>query len=166
MAWMIASGEYDMVLGSRILGRGALAGGMPLYKYISNRFLTAFENLFLDVKLSGYQDELSTKRYEEFADDLTGKTKTDLPFLGKITAISLDRQNPHLVVSWGEGDETIDYEGLQPIGDAWIKWKSGMWTTFERSNVPEFLKQLHVGDTVLTERNRPCRLLYDKRLSS
>ena len=54
MAWMIASGEYDMVLGSRILGRGALAGGMPLYKYIANRFLTAFENIFLDVKLSEY----------------------------------------------------------------------------------------------------------------
>mgnify|MGYP001357011599 CR=1 FL=1 len=54
MAWMIASGEYDMVLGSRILGRGALAGGMPLWKYIANRFLTAFENLFLDVKLSEY----------------------------------------------------------------------------------------------------------------
>jgi penicillin-binding protein 1A len=102
----------------------------------------------LDVKLSGYQDELSTKRYEEFADDLTGKTKTDLPFLCKITAISLDRQNPHLVVSWGEGEETIDYEGLQPIGDAWIKWKSGIWTTFQKSIVPEFLKQLHVGDTV------------------
>jgi hypothetical protein len=43
-----------MVLGSRILGRGALKGGMPLYKYISNRFLTAFQNLFLGVKLSEY----------------------------------------------------------------------------------------------------------------
>jgi glycosyltransferase involved in cell wall biosynthesis len=55
MAWMIASGEYDMVLGSRILGRGALAGGMPLWKYAANRFLTAFENeLIADVKLSEY----------------------------------------------------------------------------------------------------------------
>jgi glycosyltransferase involved in cell wall biosynthesis len=54
MAWMVASGEYDMVLGSRILGRGALKGGMPVYKYIANRFLTAFENIFLDVKLSEY----------------------------------------------------------------------------------------------------------------
>ena len=44
MASMIASGHYDVVLGSRILGRGALAGGMPLYKYIANRFLTLFEN--------------------------------------------------------------------------------------------------------------------------
>jgi glycosyltransferase involved in cell wall biosynthesis len=54
MAGMIASGVYDMVLGSRILGGGALGGGMPLYKYISNRFLTAFQNVFLGVKLSEY----------------------------------------------------------------------------------------------------------------
>ena len=54
MAGMIASGVYDMVLASRILGSGALKGGMPLYKYISNRFLTAFQNLFLGVKLSEY----------------------------------------------------------------------------------------------------------------
>ncbi len=54
MAGMIASGVYDMVLGSRILGGGALRGGMPLYKYVANRFLTAFQNLFLGVKLSEY----------------------------------------------------------------------------------------------------------------
>jgi glycosyltransferase involved in cell wall biosynthesis len=54
MAGMIASGVYDMVLGSRILGKGALKGGMPLYKYIFNRLLTAFQNLFLGVKLSEY----------------------------------------------------------------------------------------------------------------
>jgi hypothetical protein len=54
MAGMVASGVYDMVLGSRILGTGALKGGMPLYKYIANRFLTAFQNLLLGVKLSEY----------------------------------------------------------------------------------------------------------------
>jgi glycosyltransferase involved in cell wall biosynthesis len=43
MASMIASGEFDVVLASRILGRGALVGGMPIYKYVSNRFLTLFE---------------------------------------------------------------------------------------------------------------------------
>src|SRR5579862_3360044 len=52
MASMIAFGEYDVVLGSRILGRGALHGGMPLYKYVSNRFLTFFQNLLLDHKIS------------------------------------------------------------------------------------------------------------------
>jgi glycosyltransferase involved in cell wall biosynthesis len=54
MAGMVASGLYDMVLASRILGGGALRGGMPVYKYISNRFLTAFQNIFLGVKLSEY----------------------------------------------------------------------------------------------------------------
>jgi len=54
MASMIAYGVYDVVLGSRILGGTALRGGMPLYKYVSNRLLTAFENLFLRVKLSEY----------------------------------------------------------------------------------------------------------------
>jgi hypothetical protein len=54
MAGMVASGIYDMVLGSRILGAGALRGGMPFYKYVANRLLTAFQNLFLGVKLSEY----------------------------------------------------------------------------------------------------------------
>jgi len=54
MASMIAYGVYDVVLGSRIIGGTALRGGMPLYKYVANRLLTAFENLFLRVKLSEY----------------------------------------------------------------------------------------------------------------
>ncbi len=54
IASMIAYGVYDIVLGSRILGGGALQGGMPLYKYISNRLLTAFQNLILGAKLSEY----------------------------------------------------------------------------------------------------------------
>jgi glycosyltransferase involved in cell wall biosynthesis len=54
LAWQVASSEFDLVLGSRILGAGALKGGMPLYKYIANRFLTAVENILLGVKLSEY----------------------------------------------------------------------------------------------------------------
>ena len=54
IAGMVASGAYDMALGSRILGTGALKGGMPFYKYIANRILTAIENIFLGVKLSEY----------------------------------------------------------------------------------------------------------------
>jgi glycosyltransferase involved in cell wall biosynthesis len=54
MASMVAYGVYDVVLGSRIIGGTALHGGMPLYKYISNRMLTAIENVFLGVKLSEY----------------------------------------------------------------------------------------------------------------
>ncbi|RMF46540.1 MAG: glycosyltransferase family 2 protein [Bacteroidetes bacterium] len=54
MAHLVATGLYPVVLGSRILGGGALKGGMPLYKYLANRFLTAFQNLFLGAKLSEY----------------------------------------------------------------------------------------------------------------
>ena len=54
MASMIASGHYDAVFASRILGRGALTGGMPRYKYVFNRLLTAFQNIAMRQKLSEY----------------------------------------------------------------------------------------------------------------
>jgi glycosyltransferase involved in cell wall biosynthesis len=77
MAGMIAYGEYDVVLGSRILGSGALEGGMPLYKYVSNRVLTAIQNILLNYKLSEYhtgyrafaREVLETLPLEENTDD-------------------------------------------------------------------------------------------------
>lgn len=54
MSSMIAYGVYDVVLGSRIIGGGALEGGMPLYKYVANRILTAFQNAFTGRKISEY----------------------------------------------------------------------------------------------------------------
>ena len=54
IASMIAYGVYDIVLGSRIIGGGALRGGMPRYKYVANRLLTAIQNLVLGAKLSEY----------------------------------------------------------------------------------------------------------------
>jgi glycosyltransferase involved in cell wall biosynthesis len=77
MASMIASGHYDIVLGSRILGGAALKGGMPLYKYIANRLLTFIDNIVLGVKLSEYHtgyraftcEVLETLPLEENSDD-------------------------------------------------------------------------------------------------
>lgn len=54
MAGLLASGLYHVVLGSRILGKGALAGGMPMIKYISNRGLTLIQNILMNAKLSEY----------------------------------------------------------------------------------------------------------------
>jgi glycosyltransferase involved in cell wall biosynthesis len=54
MCYLIANGVYEVVLGSRILGKGALKGGMPLYKYIANRILTLFQNVMMNQKLSEY----------------------------------------------------------------------------------------------------------------
>ena len=77
MAGMIASGVYDAVLASRILGRGAMKGGMPLYKYVANRILTLVENWTLGLKLSEYHsgyrafsaDALRGIKYELNSDD-------------------------------------------------------------------------------------------------
>jgi len=77
MASLIANGQYDIMLGSRILSGGALKGGMPLYKYISNRILTLIQNLLTGAKLSEYHTGyrafskvvLETLPLEENADD-------------------------------------------------------------------------------------------------
>src|SRR6184192_3319795 len=65
MAALVASGLYPCMLGSRILGGGALRGGMPVWKYLANRFLTLLENLLLGAKLSEYHTG-----YRAFARDL------------------------------------------------------------------------------------------------
>jgi len=83
LASMVAYDVYDVVLGSRIIGGGALDGGMPLYKYISNRFLTAFENLFLRVKLSEYHTG-----YRAFS----SKVLTTLPLLENSQDFVFDNQ--------------------------------------------------------------------------
>jgi len=77
MAGMITSGLYQAVLGSRVLGRGALAGGMPLYKFVANRALTLIQNLCLPQKLTEYhtgyrafsRDVLTTLPLEENSND-------------------------------------------------------------------------------------------------
>ena len=83
LASMVAYDVYDVVLGSRIIGGQALHGGMPLYKYISNRFLTAFENLFLGVKLSEYHTG-----YRAFS----RKVLTELPLLENSPDFVFDNQ--------------------------------------------------------------------------
>ena len=77
MAHMVHTGIYDVVLGSRILGRGARFGGMPIVKYVSNRLLTAFQNIMIREKLSEYhsgfrafsREVLTTLPLEENSDD-------------------------------------------------------------------------------------------------
>ncbi len=77
MAAMVESGIYDIVIGSRITGGGALRGGMPIWKYVANRGLTAFQNLLLGAKLSEYhsgyraysREVLQTLNWAENSDD-------------------------------------------------------------------------------------------------
>src|SRR5437016_4992117 len=83
MASMVAYDVYDVVLASRIIGGQALRGGMPRYKYVANRFLTAFENLFLGAKLSEYHPV-----YRAFG----RKVLTDLPLLENSDDFVFDNQ--------------------------------------------------------------------------
>ena len=83
MASMVAYDVYDVVLGSRIVGGRALLGGMPLYKYVANRLLTAFENLFLGVKLSEYHTG-----YRAFS----SRVLTELPLLENSDDFVFDNQ--------------------------------------------------------------------------
>jgi glycosyltransferase involved in cell wall biosynthesis len=73
MCYLIANGVYEVVLGSRILGKGALKGGMPIYKYISNRILTLTQNILMNQKLSEYHTG-----YRAFSADVLRKVKYHL----------------------------------------------------------------------------------------
>src|SRR6202049_1782162 len=83
MASMIAYDVYDVALASGIIGARALRGGMPVYKYIANRLLTAFENLFLAAKLSEYHTG-----YRAFS----RKVLTSLPLLENSDDFVFDNQ--------------------------------------------------------------------------
>ena len=83
MASMVAYGVYDVVLGSRIIGGTALRGGMPFYKYVGNRLLTAFENIFLGIKLSEYHTG-----YRAFSRQVL----TDLPLVENSDDFVFDNQ--------------------------------------------------------------------------
>jgi glycosyltransferase involved in cell wall biosynthesis len=73
MCYLIANGVYEVVLGSRILGKGAMKGGMPAYKYIANRFLTFVQNLLMNQKLSEYHTG-----YRAFSAKVLRKVKYNL----------------------------------------------------------------------------------------
>ncbi|MCX5681212.1 MAG: glycosyltransferase family 2 protein, partial [Candidatus Omnitrophica bacterium] len=86
MASLIASGMFDVVLGSRILGGCALKGGMPFYKYIANRLLTAFENIFTGQKLSEYHTGFRAYSREALSNIPFLKNSNDFVFDNEILA--------------------------------------------------------------------------------
>jgi len=86
MASMIAYGEYDVVIGSRILGKGALAGGMPRYKFIANRLLTLVQNILMSYKLSEYHTGFRAFRREVIEALPIGTNSDDFVFDNQMLA--------------------------------------------------------------------------------
>jgi glycosyltransferase involved in cell wall biosynthesis len=89
MAAMIAYGEYDMVLGSRILAQNAVAGGMPRYKYVANRSLTLVENVLMRQKLSEYHTGLRAYSRELLGALPLDRNSDDFVFDNQIIAQAL-----------------------------------------------------------------------------
>jgi len=92
LASMIAFGEYDVALASRILGRGALVGGMPRYKYIANRILTVVENILIGYKLTEYHTG-----YRAYSSDVLKK----IPFLKNSDDFVFDNEVIAQIVYFG-----------------------------------------------------------------
>jgi glycosyltransferase involved in cell wall biosynthesis len=92
MAAMVASGVYDVVLASRVLSGGALKGGMPLYKYVSNRMLTFAQNVLMGTKVSEFHTG-----YRAFA----RKVLENLPLLGNSDDFVFDNQMIAQAVAFG-----------------------------------------------------------------
>ncbi len=86
MAWMLLSEEYDVVMASRILGKGALQGGMPRYKYFANRLLTALQNVLMGVKLSEFHSGYRAYTREALEKLPLGENSDDFVFDNQIIA--------------------------------------------------------------------------------
>jgi glycosyltransferase involved in cell wall biosynthesis len=92
MAAMVASGVYDVAIASRILGSGTLKGGMPLYKYVSNRLLTFLQNVLLGAKLSEYHTGYRT---------FSRKVLEELPLLANSDDFVFDNQMLTQAIAFG-----------------------------------------------------------------
>lgn len=101
----------------------------------------------LDVKVLGY-DQKTLQAKERYGNALQNKGGDGLPFLCRITHINPDLAKPYMVVSWGDGGGIIDYQGLKPIAQAWVKWRHGQRTELDRRGVVEFLQQFRNSDLV------------------
>ncbi|MFC1720137.1 glycosyltransferase family 2 protein, partial [Pseudomonadota bacterium] len=91
LASIVSSGVYDAALASRILGKGALAGGMPVYKYIANRFLTLFQNILMNAKLSEFHTGFRAFSREVLVDLPLDRNSNDFIFDNEMLAQILGR---------------------------------------------------------------------------
>jgi penicillin-binding protein 1A len=102
----------------------------------------------MEARLHGYNVAEMTGSYRKLPETGLKRGRQGLPFLSQITHIDTDRGHGHLAVAWDDGGGLIDFDGLKPIGDAWVKWKKGGGASFDQSQLPSFLNNFQVGDVV------------------
>ncbi|MFH1481043.1 MAG: transglycosylase domain-containing protein [Pseudomonadota bacterium] len=111
----------------------------------------------LDVKLSGLNQDPSETDNREQDIPIMREPRSDSPSLCQITQVNRDRENPFLTVRWNDGEDLIDYEGLKPIAEAWLKGKAGNWAVLDNRYMGEFLKNYQIGDMVPVQFMEPNR---------
>ncbi|MBW1913458.1 MAG: transglycosylase domain-containing protein [Deltaproteobacteria bacterium] len=102
----------------------------------------------LDVKLTGYDTGIYQERYVRSIGTLHTEPTSGLPFFGRITEIDPDSNRPSLRVTWDDGEGVIDYEGIKPIAEAWLKGNLGSWASLDKRHASDFFKNFSVGDLV------------------
>ena len=110
----------------------------------------------MDVRLNGYGAGNMSGMDREFLAKTLKKSNDNLPFLSRITHIDAEGEDARLVVSWDQGGGIIDYEGLRPMGQAWLKWAMGNQAVFSGKYVSSFLKNFHIGDLVPVQTISSC----------
>ena len=102
----------------------------------------------MDVGLSAVAPSKTLTRWKgELKPDAKSNHQA-LPFLAQVTEIDKGTKNPGFRAVWDTGEGFIDYEGLKPIGEAWLKGKKGPWVNFKKEHVALLLETLNVGDLV------------------
>jgi penicillin-binding protein 1A len=102
----------------------------------------------LDIQLTGYNKDQFQERYIEGMGTLYEDPDSGFPFFCTITAINHNGNNPSLVVAWDGGEGIIRYEGLKPMGEAWLKWETGSRSVFDRRHLSDFIQNFSEGDLI------------------
>jgi glycosyltransferase involved in cell wall biosynthesis len=144
MASVIASGLYDSVLASRILGKGALRGGMPMYKYIANRFLTMTQNILIGQKLSEYhtgyrafsRDILETIDFEANSDDFV----FDNQMICQVFHAGFEIAEVTCPTKYFEEASSINFARSSTYGLGVLKWSFIYWLSKRGLANPQIFK--------------------------
>ena len=102
----------------------------------------------LDIALSGMAPSKTLPRWKGELKESAKSNNRALLFLARVTEIDKGAKEPGLRVVWENGEALIGYEGLKPIGEAWLKGKKGPWATFNKNHAAILLNTLNVGDLV------------------
>jgi len=144
MAHMIASQLYDIVIASRIIGNGALQGGMPLYKYIGNRMLTFFQNLLLGSKLTEFHTGYRAYTAESLRDLHVESFSNDFSFDNQLLAKAIYKKMRVGEVScptrYFEEASSIGFSVSIKYGLQVIKTSLQFWFARRKIYVADFLK--------------------------